>query len=318
MFYQTFNLIFSWFALANYYIAFSILSSAMESLLSTPDKPNKLIIIFNAVMNYVYLGLLIMCFILSLGNRPQGAKWGYTTAFIGFGLITIYMTVSAFLLAFRGIENIAHADGPLSVGDVFTNPIFRNIVLSLLATLGLYVIASLIFFEPWHMITSFIQYLLLAPSYIAVLNVYAFANVHDVSWGTKGDNKLSTDLGVVKTSGDKKEVEVNVPTNEKDINALYEDAIHVLQTKPPKEESKPDAGTQQEDYYRTFRTNVLLAWTLTNALLAAVITATNDNQTANKAVNGYMAFLLYSVAGLAFVRFVGSATYMIVRLFAGE
>jgi chitin synthase len=114
----------------------------------------------------------------------------------------------------------------------------------------------------------------MAPSYISVLNVYAvsrssspfhtppfltshsyqFANVHDVSWGTKGDNKASTDLGVVKTSGDKKEVEVNVPTNEKDINALYDDAMHVLNTKPPKVDSKPDAGTMQEDYYRNFRT----------------------------------------------------------------
>ena len=28
-------------------------------------------------------------------------------------------------------------------------------------------------FEPWHMITSFVQYLLMAPSYISVLNVYA-------------------------------------------------------------------------------------------------------------------------------------------------
>jgi len=123
------------------------------------------------------------------------------------------------------------------------------------------------------MITSFIQYLLMAPSYIAVLNVYAvrptpsllfitniqhttlqFSNVHDVSWGTKGDNKVSSDLGVVKTSGDKKEVEVDVPTNEKDINALYEDALHVLSTKPPKAESRPDEKTVQEDYYRSFRT----------------------------------------------------------------
>ena len=31
-----------------------------------------------------------MCFILSLGNRPQGSKWGYTLAMIGFALITIY------------------------------------------------------------------------------------------------------------------------------------------------------------------------------------------------------------------------------------
>jgi chitin synthase len=93
-----------------------------------------------------------------------------------------------------------------------------------------------------------------------------FANVHDVSWGTKGDNKVSTDLGVVSAGkGDNKnEVEVAVPTAETDINAAYEDAIHVLSSKPPKADSKPDPATQQEDYYKTFRTNVLLVWTLSN------------------------------------------------------
>ncbi len=76
----------------------------------------------------------------------------------------------------------------------------------------------------------------------------------DVSWGTKGDNKVSTDLGVVSTGKNKNEVEVAVPTEEKDINAAYEDAIHVLSTKPPKVESKPDPQTEQEDYYKGFRT----------------------------------------------------------------
>jgi chitin synthase len=318
MFYQLFNLIFSWFALANYYIAFRILANALA------DPSFKLggIRVVNVILEYFYLGLLVMCFILSLGNRPQGAKWQYTFAMVGFGFITIYMTFAAFFLAFKGITNLSEVDGrPLRFSDVFTNPIFRNIVLSLLATLGLYIVASVIFFEPWHMITSFIQYLLLAPSYIAVLNVYAFANVHDVSWGTKGDNKVSTDLGVVTSGKGKNEVEVAIPTEEKDINALYEDAMAVLSTKPPKPESKPDAGTQQEDYYKTFRTNVLLSWTLTNAALAAAITqATGDAKDvgASKSVNGYMAFLLFSVAGLAFVRFVGSTSYMLIRMFAGE
>lgn len=78
----------------------------------------------------------------------------------------------------------------------------------------------------------------------------------DISWGTKGDNKVSTDLGVVKAGGgaNKNEVEVNVPTNEVDINAAYDDAIQLLSTKPPKVESKRDAATLQEDYYRSFRT----------------------------------------------------------------
>jgi cellulose synthase/poly-beta-1,6-N-acetylglucosamine synthase-like glycosyltransferase len=44
-------------------------------------------------------------------------------------------------------------------------------------------------FEPWHMITSFVQYLLMAPSYINVLNVYAFANVQCVlcSFSSRAD-----------------------------------------------------------------------------------------------------------------------------------
>lgn len=50
--------------------------------------------IVNVILNYFYLGLLVMCFLLSLGNRPQGSKVGYTIAFVGFGIITIYMTVS--------------------------------------------------------------------------------------------------------------------------------------------------------------------------------------------------------------------------------
>jgi len=98
---------------------------------------------------------------------------------------------AAFFLAFKGIEAIrVDSGGQVSLGSFFNNKIFRNIVLSLVATLGLYIFASLLFvsctvsklpprgltsyqFEPWHMITSFLQYLLMAPSYIAVLNVYA-------------------------------------------------------------------------------------------------------------------------------------------------
>ncbi|KAG1818961.1 hypothetical protein DFJ58DRAFT_887421 [Suillus subalutaceus] len=88
---------------------------------------------------------------------------------------------------------------------------------------------------------------------------------------TKGDNKVSIDLGVISAGkGDNKnEVEVAVPTAETDINSVYEDAIHVLSSKPPKVDSKPDPATQQEDYYKTLQTNVLLVWTLSSAVLLA-------------------------------------------------
>lgn len=102
--------------------------------------------IANVILNYFYLGLLMACFILALGNRPQGSKWFYTLAMVGFAIITVYMTIAAFLLAFKGLDELSQEKkGVLGLADFFTNAIFRNIVLSLVATLGLYLFASLIF-----------------------------------------------------------------------------------------------------------------------------------------------------------------------------
>ena len=48
----------------------------------------------NAVLHYTYLGLLIMCFLLSMGNKPQGSKKSYLFAMVMFAIITAYMIVS--------------------------------------------------------------------------------------------------------------------------------------------------------------------------------------------------------------------------------
>lgn len=48
----------------------------------------------------------------------------------------------------------------------------RDTVIGLGSTFGLYWASSLLFLDPWHMLTSFVQYLLLLPSYINILQVY--------------------------------------------------------------------------------------------------------------------------------------------------
>jgi chitin synthase len=88
----------------------------------------------------------MICFILALGNRPQGSKLGYTLAIVGFAFITIYMTLAAGLLAYKGIEKMINKHkGHWEIGDFLGNLIFRNVVLSIVGTLGLYIFASLIF-----------------------------------------------------------------------------------------------------------------------------------------------------------------------------
>ena len=40
-----------------------------------------------------------------------------------------------------------------------------------------YTVASFLAFDPWHMFTSFIPYLLLSPTYINILNMYVEKNL---------------------------------------------------------------------------------------------------------------------------------------------
>ncbi len=36
------------------------------------------------------------------------------------------------------------------------------------------------------MVVSLLQYFVMIPTFINVLAVYAYSNIHDLSWGTKG------------------------------------------------------------------------------------------------------------------------------------
>jgi chitin synthase len=144
----------------NFFISFFVLTNALEDPAIIGGKG---IEIFNTILKYSYVGLLLSCFILSLGNRPQGSNKGYTLAFVGYAIFTLYMTVrhnehgyhkgltvkrvqfAALFLAIKGVQQVAAAEERgATFGDLFSNTIFRDIVLSLAATIGLYVIASLI------------------------------------------------------------------------------------------------------------------------------------------------------------------------------
>lgn len=160
-------------------------------------------------------------------------------------------------------------------------------------------------------------------SYVNVLNVYAFCNTHDVSWGTKGDTIDNMDLGAVKSTtkeGAEGEVTVNVPTQEHDINETYLQAVASLRDKTQEQEQKRDAKTKQEDYYKAFRTRLVLLWCASNGLLVSIVSYSGTNQIGSYDTRSktYLAFVLWSVAFLSAFRFVGSVAYIFLRLISGE
>lgn len=129
---------------------------------------------------------------------------------------------------------------------------------------------------------------------------------------------MKTDLGVVAKKEDGT-VEVSMPTHENDINALYDDAIATLHEKAVIAPAVVSASQRQEDYYKTFRTNTVLAWILSNLLLIAIILSTNQGSIVqgDQTTSIYLSFLLYSVVALAAIRFIGSTIYLVLFIFQG-
>jgi len=193
---------------------------------------------------------------------------------------------------------------------------------SLSSTYLLYFIASFMFFEPWHMFTSFVQYLLLSPSYINVLNIYAFCNVHDISWGTKGPDVPPPLKGgvVVTTDG---QASVSVPGDDKDLDEQYEEEMNVLTKKAVVETKKVDETQSQKDYYANMRSGVVLAWMFTNFALAAAIlnsagldrlVSGDEDSIESKRSKVYLAVVLWTVAALSAFRFMGCTWFLVLRL----
>ncbi|EGG10391.1 family 2 glycosyltransferase [Melampsora larici-populina 98AG31] len=309
-FYNLLNLVFAWFGIANYYIFFVLLSSSLED---PALKMPKAVSIVNLLLQYLYTGTLIGCFLLSMGNRPQGSKWKYIGAMVVYALLALYMMVAAIFILVKAVKGGANAK------------LYAQIIISLVATFGSWVISSVLALDPWHLVTCMLQYMLLAPAYINVLNVYAFANLHDFSWGTKDQNIVMTDLGIAVSAGDSKMVEINNLFEQKDLDQSYDQALFNLKTRPKlieKHRSEKEKETLKQDYYKNVRTNVVMLWTLTNGVLVAAIlngdvaSSFSTGKTDFK-IHLYMIIILGFVAFMAIIRLFGSTLYLAIRLFAG-
>ncbi|KAJ2711619.1 hypothetical protein H4R19_003162, partial [Coemansia spiralis] len=175
---------------------------------------------------------------------------------------------------------------------------------------------------PWHMITSFVQYMLWLPSSINILMVYAFCNTHDVSWGTKGDTAVVSTLSHAKIEAKdgRQFAHVPLPADAEDAIKDYQTFIDELKTPKAPDVKKRDAATKREDANKTFRTMLVLSWMSSNMVLAMVISSTWFSDIVTKkdgsgSQNVYLSFIFWSVAGLAAFRFIGSVWYRLRFLF---
>lgn len=315
--FNTINMIFAWFAIGNFFLVFKILTTSLgdANLLGNVGK------ILGVVFEWLYGVSLITCFVLSMGNRPAGSGPYYMAMVVFWAIIFIYLMFAAVFISVKAIQ--ADISDGFSVSDLFKNQVFYTLIVSVMSTYGIWLIASLLMFDPWHMFTSLVQYMLLTPTFTNILNVYAFCNTHDISWGTKGDDKPDKLPSVNTKDGQGK---TDLP-DEGDLNAQYERELQVFARKPVKEVkalTPSQLDEKQLDYYRGVRTVVVLVWMITNFALAALVLSTAglekitpSDSSESKRATIYMAAVLYSVAVLSGFKFLGAMWFLVVRMFRG-
>lgn len=307
--YQLLQLLFTYFSLANFYLAFYFIAGGVADPTVDPFGNNVGQYIFT-FLRYVCVLVICMQFILSLGNRPQGAKRLYLGSMIVYSVIMAYTTFATIYIIARQFRNKDLADdGNEELALELGNNVFTNLIVSTASTIGLYFVMSFLYLDPWHMITSSAQYFILLPSYICTLQVYAFCNTHDVTWGTKGDNVMKTDLGGAVGKGTT--VELEMPSEQLDIDSGYDEALRNLRDRVEVAPSPISEAQMQEDYYKSVRTYMVATWMIANAILAMAVSEAYGSSGIGD--NFYLRFILWSVAGLAFFRAIGSTTFAIIN-----
>ncbi|KND91637.1 Chitin synthase 2 [Tolypocladium ophioglossoides CBS 100239] len=303
--YQFIQLLFTYFSLANFYLTFYFVAGGLTDPEVDPFGHNIGNIIFT-ILRYTCVLLIATQFILSLGNRPQGARKLYMASMIIYSVIMLYTTFACIYIVVRQLTAKRDDGRGLEIG----NNVFTNLTVSMASTIGLYFLMSFLYLDPWHMFTSALQYFLLLPSYICTLQVYAFCNTHDVTWGTKGDNVMKTDLGGAVGKG--QTVELEMPSEQLDIDSGYDEALRNLRDRlvvpvPPISEAQ-----LQEDYYKSVRTYMVVTWMIANGILAMAVSEVYNNKGIGD--NFYLRFILWSVASLAIFRALGSTTFAIINV----
>ena len=230
----------------------------------------------------------------------------FTASMIIYSVIMGYTTVCALYIV---IIQVKDPQTSIQLG----NNVFTNLIVSTASTVGLYFLMSFLYLDPWHMFTSSLQYFALLPSYICTLQVYAFCNTHDITWGTKGDNVIHTDLGAaVGHKGNT--VELEMPSEQLDIDSGYDEALRNLRDRLEVPREAVGEAQQQEDYYRAVRTYMVVVWMVTNAIVAMAFSEANDST--NVSSNFYLSFILWSVAAVALFRPLRSSAFGIGNIVA--
>jgi chitin synthase len=228
-------------------------------------------------MDYIFLLLGVIQLVIGLGNKPQHMRICYSVVSIYYALVMMLTTITVINLL-------------LLSDELFDNEFL--VIMFLGGGVLLPLIAAACHLELHHLLATIVQYYAMLGTMVYTLNIYAFCNVHDLSWGTKGADDVVSHSGGGASSGGGKQ-------------------ISLLARMKLEEAAKKAAAKEAADTtiaFENFRSHLLIVWIALNlGVMAGIKMADPDGSI-------YMFALVAFVSVINFIRFAGSITFLALLL----
>ncbi|EQC40891.1 hypothetical protein SDRG_01956 [Saprolegnia diclina VS20] len=271
----------SWFLLSNLFLTFYF----VLTLAFTESAPALL-----QTMLTVYLAIIGGLIVFALGNKPEPRTASfYLFSCLYMGIIMLLVTgISIYGLIGKGSSAVKD---PRNITGMFSNCTVSDVELAggVITSLGLIFLSAFVHGE-FGILLSFVQYFFMLPTFVNVLGIYAYSNLHDLSWGTKG-LESGGGHGPAKAGGG----------NVKDV-VEQQKKVEAARQAAAKEKEEVDNS------FRAFRSTLLLSWLTTNGIWLYVVTDYMSS-------GCYLKGLSYIVGFFNVVRFVGCVVFVILRMF---
>eukprot|EP01138_Halocafeteria_seosinensis_P007332 gb/GECG01007496.1/.p1 GENE.gb/GECG01007496.1/~~gb/GECG01007496.1/.p1 ORF type:complete len:2327 (+),score=325.61 gb/GECG01007496.1/:1-6981(+) len=173
-------LFFNWFGVVLLYLSFVlIVTIAFRAI-----EDDQLRTVFKFAFHILYLCLSVTQILFGLGSKVQDVRKIYLVSSGAYGSLVV-------LALGLSLWHVAQGVSP------------ALLVISL-SGFGTFFIAALLYGRFFGMLSTFLQYLFLLPTFLNIFTVYSFCNLDDISWGTK-EGSLQTALQVAKTKATQKD-----------------------------------------------------------------------------------------------------------------
>lgn len=286
LFHGILALILAWFSLA----AFLLTTFTVNDIAGDPPEGEKVsgfpfgkaTPVVNAVIQIIYMAMILFQFILALGSRPKNHVVGYTVSFVIFGFIQGYMILNLIYLTKRLVDFRIENDNGTNyayINEYYTDLGPATIITAGIAVFGVYFAVGILSLDPWHLFTSYAQFLFVSSAYINILNIFAFSNVHDVSWGHKSKREeLPTQepsqnrtirVGTRDSTSGSNDAES--PNDTQGIDAEYEKVLARALAAEPADKVKAASPLAASDSLMEFRTILLASYIFSNFFICLIV-----------------------------------------------